>query len=148
MKRPGRFPASAGVLVLGTLGLAAVGCGKPKDVPPGEPSTATRTACSERAEGIPVTVFVELQNGEAVTANKYVALCQDKDWVEWVSCDGDFEDPTFSNGSPFGQNDKPEKKPKKLKSPKAKNLGKFDYTMKLVVNGTSYDVDPRIEVMK
>ncbi len=149
MKRPGRVLPAAAVVLLGALGLALSGCPRQQDVPPGEPPAETRSACSGRTDGIPVTVFVEWKNGQAVTANKEVYLCKDKDWVEWVSCDGDFEEPVFSGGSPFDPNDRHDKKQRKLKSPKAKNVGSFAYTMQLVLpDGSRHVVDPRIEVMR
>lgn len=148
MKRLGRVLPAASVVLLGVLGFAVAGCSGQQGAPPAEPPAAAKTPCSDRADGIPVTVFVELVNGEARTANKDVCLCKDKDWVEWVSCDGDLEKPVFPGGSPFDLNDKHEKDGKKLKSPKAKNAGKFTYTMKLVLpTGDKLEVDPRIEVI-
>lgn len=148
MKRTGRVPPAAAVF-LGVLGSFAAGCPGPPDAKPGEPPAATRTACSDRVGGIPVTVFVAWENGQAVTTNKVVYLCKDKDWVEWVSCDGEFEEPVFPGGSPFDPGDRHDRKPRKLKSPKAKNVGGFTYTMQLVLpDGSKHLVDPRIEVMR
>jgi hypothetical protein len=148
MKRLGRVLPAAAVFLLGALGFAVAGCSKQPGAQPGEPLAATKTACSDRVDGIPVTVFVKWENGQATTANKVIYLCKDKDWVEWVSCDGDFEEPVFSAGSPFDPNDKHDRKEKKLKSPKAKNVGGFIYTMYLVLpDKTKHIVDPRIEVV-
>ncbi len=154
MKRPGRFLVCAAVFA--TLGLVAVGCGKPPAVGAGEPtppSPQVVTKCDfcdrtdQATKENTITVLVRIENGVAKTDTKFVPLCLGVDNVEWVAATGDLQLPDFGKSAPWDA--PPDWKPgKKIKSPKAKNEGKFDYKLMLVDNGKTYELDPRIEVMK
>ena len=142
-------------VLIGILGIASAGCSqKAAEGQPTPPPKPAATAC--KPNGIPrpgttLTVYVEYDstNKKGVTENGTIYMCE-QDEITWVSPDGDFQDPVFSTvtGSPF---DKPFKHVnKKLKSdkPKPGSAGRaYDYTINLVVNGSPYNVDPRIEVM-
>jgi hypothetical protein len=144
------FRAFAIAPFLATIVLALPACSKPSEPTP--PARAVRTACDR--PGIPVTVFVTYDGSAnppvAKTINKTVYLCEEKDWVEWVSCDGEISEPRFNGDSPFSEAPKHEKKSLKSKPPKKGTAGKgFDYTMDFTPTGGGKPVpiDPRIEVM-
>lgn len=157
MNRNGRPLSSvAGTILLAALALAATAC--PKPPPPSPPPPAptptqvplTKSGYCDRTDGMPVTVFVEYDavNNKGVTRNQVAYVCLAKDWIEWVSCDGTVQEPKFTttSGSPF---DKPYTHVNQtIKSDVPKKLGKFPYTIQLLRNGKSLDVDPRIEVME
>jgi hypothetical protein len=100
-----------------------------------------------------VTVFVEWNGSVATTRNKTVYVCEGKDWVEWVSCEGEIsEQISWKDGSPFDEPPRHEKDKKVLKSRPAKKglAGKgFDYEIEFVPPGGSKPVriDPRIEIL-
>jgi hypothetical protein len=141
-------PTLAAALLLAASAAAVSGCAKSSAQPP--PSTA----CSTRAAST-VTVFVEYDGTVATTRTKNSYLCEGKDSIEWVSCDGDISDNiSWTHGKPFTHDPKyqPHNKRKVLTSeaPMAGTAGKdFAYTLNFVpASGTPIPItDPRIVVM-
>jgi hypothetical protein len=135
----------AAALFLATSAAILSGCGKTETQPPPQ----TRHACAR--PGIPVTVFVayDAAAGKATTVNKTVYLCEEKDWVEWASCDGDIsENIKWTKGSPFPEAPKHDKKVLKSKPPKKGTAGSYPYEATLVLpGGKEVPIDPIIEVM-
>jgi hypothetical protein len=154
MNRNGRpFSSVAGTILLAALALAATACPKPPPPSPPPPTPTqvplTKSAYCDRTDGMPVTVFVEYDGvkKKGVTRNQIAYVCLAKDWVEWVSCDGKVQEPQFPGGSPF---DNPYTHVNQtLKSDIPKRVGKFPYTMQLLLpTGVKVPIDPRIEVME
>jgi hypothetical protein len=132
-------------------------------------STATMPGCTPQDQNTPppkfkdqacqgpattVTVLVEYDGTVATTRNKTVYVCEGKDSVEWVSCDGEVsENISWKNGSPFAEPPKHETFNKrnvlKSKPPKAGTAGRgFDYTLEFVpTSGKPVPIDPRIVIM-
>lgn len=149
MRSNGRsLHALATALLLAASAATVSGCGK-SEAPPPNPKGL---ACQGPATTI--TVFVEYDGTLATTRNKTVYVCEGKDSVEWVSCDGEVsENISWKNGSPFAEPPKYEtsnkRKVLKSKPPKAGTAGKeFDYTAQFVpTSGTPVPIDPRIVIM-
>jgi hypothetical protein len=149
------LPATAAALFLAVSAAIVSGCGKPEPQQPPQktpPPKVESRACTGPATT--VTVFVEYDGTVATTRNKTVYVCEGKDSVEWVSCDGEVsENISWKDGSPFAEPPKHEtsnkKKVLKSKPPKAGTAGKeFDYEAVLVLpGGKEVKVDPRIRIM-
>ena len=155
MKTPKRFPLLAAALLLGATAVTLAGCAhKEAAPPPPPPSTACKPGGIAR-EGVPVTVYVNYDAGDtehkpsAKTENKQIYMCE-QDWVVWQSNEGEFEEPKFTEGSPFDKPFKHGHKSLKSDRPKAGTAKHgYNYTIGLVVGkNPALDVDPRIEVME
>lgn len=137
MKRPGRFLPTAAAAVL-LAALTAPGCGTP-----------TGSAFVNRpGEAVNVVVELDEASGKVVVSNETIYLRVGKDWAQWVSPDGDV-DFTPKADSPFPEAPKRVKKVLRSKPPKRGTEKKgFDYKVTLTLpDGTSHELDPRIEVM-
>ena len=136
MKRPGRILSAAAATVLLTA-LTASGCGTP----------AGSTFARRPGEAVNVIVEWDEGAGKVVVSNDTVYPRAEKDWVQWVSPDGEVS-VTFKSDSPFPETPKRVKKVLKSKPPKkgAAGMG-FKYTVTLVLADGPHDLDPRIEVL-
>ena len=142
--------ALASAFLLGASATILSGCGKPE----APPAKVTSQACMGPATT--VTVFVEWNGSVAKTRNKTVYLCEGKDSVEWISCEGDFaENFSWKTGSPFEVNPKHEtlSNNKRVLMSKPSKTGTggsgFDYTLDFLPpgGGAPVPIDPRIVIL-
>jgi hypothetical protein len=146
--------ALAAALLLAASAATLPGCGKPEPVQPPQNTPPPKLSQVCTGPATTVTVFVEYDGTAAKTRNKTVYVCEGRDSVEWVSCDGEVsENISWKDGSPFADPPKHEtfnkRKVLKSKPPKAGTAGKgFDYTVEFVpTSGKPVTIDPRIVIM-
>jgi len=142
------LPTLAAAFLLAASAGTVAGCAKSSAQPPPGSQACTGPANT-------VTVFVEYDGKVATTRTKTVYLCEGKDSVEWVSCDGEIsQNISWTHGTPFthGPRHQPHNGRKVLtsESPMAGTAGKeFAYTLDFVPpSGTPVPVkDPRIVIL-